>query len=119
MLMLILIPAIMSAIGVVREGDRLDRQFPLDADQPLRIPVRQAIALYRVAMGSFAMLVLIAETSSRCRSSGAGSGAGDPALCLGDDRLRPAHLQLHAHAGRGRLRHRHPVDHPGGQFLSG
>ena len=48
MLMLILIPAIMSAIGVVpREGDRLDRQFPLDADHQVRVPVRQAAALYR------------------------------------------------------------------------
>ena len=30
-----------------REGDRLDRQFPLDADHPIRVPDRQAAALYR------------------------------------------------------------------------
>ena len=33
--------------GRAREGDRLDRQFPLDADHPVRVPDRQATALYR------------------------------------------------------------------------
>ncbi len=34
-------------LGRAREGDRLDRQFPLDADHPLRVPDRQAAALHR------------------------------------------------------------------------
>ena len=33
--------------GRAREGDRLDRQLPLDADHPLRVPHRQAAALCR------------------------------------------------------------------------
>ena len=33
--------------GRAREGDRLDRQFPLDADHPVRVPDRQATALCR------------------------------------------------------------------------
>ncbi len=33
--------------GRAGEGDRLDRQFPLDADHPARIPDRQATSLYR------------------------------------------------------------------------
>ena len=33
--------------GRAREGDGLDRQLPLDADHPVRVPDRQATALYR------------------------------------------------------------------------
>ena len=33
--------------GRAREGDGLDRQLPLDADHPVRVPDRQAAALHR------------------------------------------------------------------------
>ena len=56
MLMLILIPAIMSTIGVVREKETVDRQFLFDADHQARVPVRQATALYRGLDDQFRIL---------------------------------------------------------------
>ncbi len=55
MLMLILIRRSCRRSASSGEGNRLDRQFPLDADQPLRIPVRKQLPYIAVAMGSFAM----------------------------------------------------------------
>ena len=48
--MLLLVPHSRDHVGDrgrAREGDRLDRQLPLDADHPTRIPDRQATSLYR------------------------------------------------------------------------
>jgi ribosome-dependent ATPase len=58
MLMLCLIPAIMSAIAVVRgEGDWLDRQFPLHPDHQIRVSHRQTTTLYRRCDGELRHLV--------------------------------------------------------------
>ena len=59
MLMLCLIPAIMSAIAVVREKETGSiANFPLDADHQIRVPARQAASLCRRRHGEFRFLAL-------------------------------------------------------------
>ena len=90
MLMLCLIPAIMSAIARrAREGDRLDRQFPIDADHEARVPARQATALCRRRHGEFLRSAVDGAVRLQCAGQRAVPAAADRHVHL-CDRARPA-----------------------------
>ena len=114
MLMLVLIPAMMTAVSVVqREGDRVDRQLPLDAGDRARIPARQAGAIHHHSFREFSQSRLSIARPVRRVGEGIDPCAARrrPALCARDDRLRPPRLLVHAHPGRRHLRDGHHFDH--------
>ena len=105
--------------GRAREGDRLDRQLPLDADHPVRVPDRQGTALYRGLDDR--LLRPVADLDFHFPRAAEGAvprpSPGNARLCDCDRRFRRADLVLHPNAGRGRLRDGDSLDRAGGQFL--
>jgi ribosome-dependent ATPase len=105
MLMLCLIPAIMSAIAIVREKET------------------GSIANFRsTPITRFEFLIgkqLHCDFCFRCAGEGPvpRSAPGDDRLRDCDNRLRRVDLVLHPHAGRSRVRNRDPVDRARGEFL--
>ena len=105
--------------GRAREGDRVHRQFPFDADHQVRIPLRQAASLCRHRDGEFRLPVSDGGFHFPRAGQGAISdaAAGNLRLRGGDDRFRPADFFLYPHAGRRGVRDSHPFDCPGGEFF--
>ena len=120
--MLLLVPDPGDHVGDrrrAREGDGLDRQFPFDADHPVRVPDRQATALCRGLDDRFLRLAADRDFHFQRAAEGADPpfARGNADLCGGDDGLRRADLLLHPNAGRSRLRNGDSLDRAGGQFL--
>ena len=120
MLLLCLIPAIMSAIAVVREKETGSianfRSTPITR---FRVPDRQATSLYRGRDDRF-----LRPAHDRDFHIPRAAERADPRPAPGNDRLcrcdrgvRRSDLLLHPDAGRSRLRDRDPFDRAGGQFL--
>ena len=105
--------------GRAREGDRLDRQLPLDADHPIRVPDRQATPLYRGLDDR--LLRPVADRDFHFPRAAEGAVPRpylwNARLCHCDRWVRRADLVLHPNPGRRRLRNRDPLDRAGGQFL--
>ncbi len=120
MLLLCLIPAIMSAIAVVREKETgLDRQLPLDPDHPPRVPDRQATALYRGLDDRFLRPVADRDFHFPRAAEGAvpRPAPRNDRLCDCDRWFRRADFVLYQDPGRSRLRNGDSFDRAGGQFL--
>ena len=88
-----------------REGNRLDRQFSLDAHQQIRVPARQAAPLCRRRNADLHLLAAdgvfrVPRAGQRIVRSPRARGV---ALRLLDLRLRATHLVLHPDTGRGSL----------------
>ena len=105
--------------GRARERDRLDRQLPLDADHPIRVPDRQATSLYRSRDDRLLRAVADCDFHFPRAAEGAGPSPslGNDRLCCRDRGVRRSDLLLHPHPGRRRLRDRDPFDRTGGQFF--
>ena len=102
MLLLILIPAMMTAVGSrPRKGDRIDRQFPVHADHRNRIPARQAAAVCRHRTCQFPDAII--DSDLRLRRTGEGIGCralfGDIDLHRRGHHIWPAHLLFHDDPG--------------------
>ena len=120
MLMLCLIPAIMSAIAVVREKETGSianfRSTPITKFEFL---LGKQVPYVAVAMVNFVFLLHDGDFRVRRAAQRVVSDAADRhhRLRRFDDRLRPADLVLYPHAGRGGFRDRDPVDRAGSEFL--
>ena len=92
---------IMSAVAVVREGDRVDREFPGDADHQVRVSGRQAAALHRGVDGQLCRFGAACRLSVRRADQGIGRAAGcrNFALRHRDNRVWTARLDLHQQPG--------------------
>ena len=92
--------------GRAREGDRLDRQLPLDADHPTRVPDRQATALYRGLDDR--LLCPVADRDFHFPRAAEGAvprpAPGHDRLCHCDRWFRRADLVLYPDPSRRRLR---------------
>ena len=113
MLMLCLIPAIMSAIAVVREKETGSianfRSTPITRFEFL---LGKQLPYVVVAMANFFVLLLMAMFVFNVPVKGPFLLLliGTFVYVIGDDRLRGADLVLRAHAGRRGVRDRHPFD---------
>ncbi len=120
MLMLCLIPAIMSAIAVVREKETGSianfRSTPITKFEFL---IGKQLPYVAVAMVNFVVPVPDGDLHLQRADQGAVPHLADRHLCLcvRDDRLWTAHLLVRAHPGRGGVRDRDPVDRSGGEFF--
>ena len=120
MLLLCLIPAIMSAIAVVREKETGSianfRSTPITRT---RVPDRQATPLYRGRDDR--LLCPVADRDFHFPRAAEGTvsrpSRGNDRLCYCDRGVRRSDLLLHPNAGRSRFRDRDPFDRAGGQFL--
>ena len=114
-MMLILVPVIMSGTAVVlREGNRVDRQFSLDAHHQIRVPRRQAAAVCR--RWNVDLHPPAADVAVRVPRAGQGvfrrPRARDAAVRVLDHWLRATRLDLHPDTGLGGLRERRSLRHP-------
>ena len=120
MLLLCLIPAIMSAIAVVREKETGSianfRSTPITR---IRVPDRQATSLYRSRDDRLLRPAHDRDFHFPRAAEGAGPrpSFGNDRLCCCDRGIWRSDLLLHPNAGRSRLRDRDPFDRAGGQFL--
>ena len=120
MLLLCLIPAIMSAIAVVREKETGSianfRSTPITR---LEYLIGKELPYIAVAMIAFFVLLLIAIFIFRVPPKGPVLVLllGTTRLCRRDRGFRRSDLLLHADAGRSRFRNGDLVDRAGGQFL--
>ena len=120
MLMLCLIPAIMSAIAVVREKETGSianfRSTPITKFEFL---LGKQLPYVAVAMVNFVFLAPDGGFPLRRAAQGAVPHVADrdDRLRRGDNRFRTTDLVLHPHAGRRGFRDRDPVDRAGGEFF--
>ena len=120
MLILMLIPAMLTAVGVVREKE-------VGSIANFRsTPVTRAEFLHRQAGPLRAALFLellsaagdgASPVRPSCARLGAGADRRRLPLCLRNDFAWHFVLVLPQHAGRGHFRHRYRLDHSDGQFL--
>jgi ABC-2 family transporter protein len=118
MLMLCLIPAIMSAIAVVREKET-GSIANFRANHQIRVSARQAGSLHRRCYGELRLFAVNGDLCVRRSAQGTVSHAADRhhRLCDRDHRLRPVDLVFYPHPSGGGVCHRDPVDRPRSQFL--
>ena len=120
MLLLCLIPAIMSAIAVVREKETGSianfRSTPIT-----RFEYLIGKQLPYVAVSMIAFFALLADRDFHFPRASEGTvprpSRGNARLCCCDCGVRRSDLLVHPNAGRSRLRDRDPFDRTGGQFL--
>jgi ribosome-dependent ATPase len=119
MLMLCLIPAIMSAIAVVREKETGSianfRSTPITKF----VSARQAGSVCRRCHGELRFLAVDGDLRVRRSAQGSVPHATDRhgRLCDLDHRLRSVDFFFHPHPGGSSVCHRDPVDRPRCQFL--
>ena len=120
MLLLCLIPAIMSAIAVVREKETGSianfRSTPITRT---RVPRWKAVALYRGLDDRLLRPAHDRDFHFSCAAEGTvpRPARGNDRLCCRDRGVRRSDLVLHPDAGRSRLRNGDSLDRAGGQFL--
>ena len=120
MLLLCLIPAIMSAIAVVREKETGSianfRSTPITRFEYL---IGKELPYVAVSMIAFFALLLISIFIFQRSAEGAvpRPSRWNAGLCHCDRRVRRADLVLHPNAGRSRLCNGDSLDRAGGQFL--
>ena len=120
MLLLCLIPAIMSAIAVVREKETGSianfRSTPIT-----RLEYLIGKQLPYIAVAMIAFFALLHDRDFHFPRAAEGTvprpSPGNDRLCHCDRGVRRSDLLLHPNAGRSRLRDRDPLDRAGGQFL--
>ena len=120
MLMLVLIPAIMSAIAVVREKETGSianfRSTPITKFEFL---IGKQMPYVAVAMINFFRAVPDGDLHLPRSDQGAVPHLADRhlRLCVRHDRVWAAHLLVRAHPGGGGVRHSDSVDRSGGQLF--
>ena len=117
-LLLILIPAILMTVSIVREKE-LGSIINFYVTPTGRLEYLLGKQLPYIAIGMINFFILVAMATDRLRRPDQGQlpdvDALHAALRHGDDRHRHGDLDLHQQPGRGRLRHRdshHCADHP-------
>ncbi len=120
-MLLIFIPAILMALGVVREKElgSITNLYVTPVTR-LEFLLGKQLPYIVVALISFVLLVVQSQLMFQRADQGQPAGAElrRLALCDRHHRLRPADLDLHQHADRRAVRHGDP-DHPAHRQFSG
>ena len=111
MMVLVLIPAVMTALGVVREKELGSiTNLYVTPTTGLEFLLGKQLPYVAIALVNFVSLVVLAVVLFEVpvKGSAGGARAGRHAICVRHDRFRTVHFELRPHADRRDLCGRHP-----------